>query len=328
MTNSSSDRPSEFALIAELFAPLADAPGAFGLKDDAAVIAPPAGHELVITTDALVEGVHFLADDPPLFIAKKALRVNLSDLAAKGAEAAGYLLALSLPSGLGMEWLMSFANGLKQDQREFGISLFGGDTTSTPGPLTIAITAFGFVPKGKMIRRAGARPDDLVFVSGTIGDAGAGLELLRKPHETSHAVKDFLVHRYREPRPRLWLGQALRGVAHAALDVSDGLLADLGHIADVAGVRIEVQAHRLPLSAALQAVWGSDDIARAKAATAGDDYEIAFTVAPRFADDAVKAARDAAAITEIGRVVTGQGVVLLDEAGREIAVDRKGYTHF
>jgi thiamine-monophosphate kinase len=328
MTNSSSDRPSEFALIAELFAPLAQAPGAFGLKDDAAVIAPPAGHELVITTDALVEGVHFLADDPPLFVAKKALRANLSDLAAKGAEGSGYLLTLALPSGVGMKWLAAFAEGLKQDQREFNVSLYGGDTTSTPGPLTIAITAFGFVPKGKMIRRAGAKPGDLVFVSGTIGDAGAGLALLRAPQEISHAVTDFLVHRYREPRPRMWLGQALRGIAHAALDVSDGLLADLGHIAEVSGVRIEVQAHRLPLSAALQAVWGSDDQARAKAATAGDDYEIAFTVAPRLADDAIKAARDAAAITEIGRVVAGQGVALLDAAGREIAVDCKGYTHF
>jgi thiamine-monophosphate kinase len=328
MTNSSSDRPSEFALIAELFAPLAQAPGAFGLKDDAAVIAPSAGHELVITTDALVEGVHFLADDPPLFVAKKALRANMSDLAAKGAEGSGYLLKLALPSGVGMKWLAAFAEGLKQDQREFNVSLYGGDTTSTPGPLTIAITAFGFVPKGKMIRRAGAKPGDLVFVSGTIGDAGAGLALLRAPQEISHAVTDFLVHRYREPRPRMWLGQALRGIAHAALDVSDGLLADLGHIAEVSGVRIEVQAHRLPLSAALQAVWGSDDQARAKAATAGDDYEIAFTVAPRLADDAIKAARDAAAITEIGRVVAGQGVALLDAAGREIAVDRKGYTHF
>ncbi|HVT26345.1 MAG TPA: thiamine-phosphate kinase [Rhizomicrobium sp.] len=322
------NRPSEFQLIAELFAPLAEAPGAFGLKDDAAVIAPSAGHELVVTTDALVEGVHFLADDPPIFVAKKALRVNLSDLAAKGAEAVGYLLAMSLPSNATMEWLSNFAEGLKQDQREFNISLYGGDTTSTPGPLTIAITAFGFVPKGKMLRRSGAKLDDLVFVSGTIGDAGAGLSLLRQPQQFSHAVQDFLIHRYREPRPRLWLGQALRGVAHAALDVSDGLLADLGHIAEVSGVRIEIDAHRLPLSAALQAVWGSDDAARAKAATAGDDYEIAFTVAPRLSDDAVKAARDAAAITEIGRVVAGQGVALLDEAGREIAVSRKGYTHF
>jgi len=323
-----SNRPSEFQLIAELFAPLAEAPGALKLTDDAALIAPPAGHELVITTDALVEGVHFLADDPPLLIAKKALRVNLSDLAAKGAEAAGYLLALSLPAGIDMSWLKQFAEGLKQDQREFGISLYGGDTTSTPGPLTIAITAFGFVPKGKMIRRANAKPDDLVFVSGTIGDGGAGLALSREQHDVSHAVRDFLVHRYREPRPRLALGLALRGIANAALDVSDGLLADLGHIAETSGVRIEIDAHRLPLSAALQAVWGTTNEARVRAATSGDDYEIAFTVAPRFTADAVKAARNSTAITEIGRVRAGQGVALLDDQGREIPVPAKGFTHF
>jgi thiamine-monophosphate kinase len=322
------ERPSEFQLIAELFAPLAEAPGAFRLKDDAAVIAPPAGQELVITTDALVEGVHFLAEDPPLFVAKKALRVNLSDLAAKGAEAAGYLLALSLPSGVGMEWLTAFADGLRQDQREFNISLYGGDTTSTPGPLTIALTAFGFVPKGTMIRRAGAKPGDLVFVSGTIGDADAGLALLRQPQDTSHAVRDFLVHRYREPRPRLSLGHTLRGLATAALDVSDGLLADLGHIAETSGVRIEVDAHRLPLSAALQAVWGSDTQARIKAATAGDDYEIAFTVAPSCDEEVMRAARDSAAITEIGRVVSGGEAVLMDLEGSEIAVPKSGYTHF
>jgi thiamine-monophosphate kinase len=322
------ERPSEFQLIAELFAPLAEAPGAFRLKDDAAVIAPPAGQELVITTDALVEGVHFLAEDPPLFVAKKALRVNLSDLAAKGAEAAGYLLALSLPSGVGMEWLTAFADGLRQDQREFNISLYGGDTTSTPGPLTIALTAFGFVPKGTMIRRAGAKPGDLVFVSGTIGDADAGLALLRQPQDTSHAVRDFLVHRYREPRPRLSLGHTLRGLATAALDVSDGLLADLGHIAETSGVRIEVDAHRLPLSAALQAVWGSDTQARIKAATAGDDYEIAFTVAPSSVEEVMRAARDSAAITEIGRVVSGGEAVLMDREGSEIAVPKSGYTHF
>jgi len=252
----------------------------------------------------------------------------LSDLAAKGAQAAGYLLALSLPPGVDMEWLTAFALGLRQDQREFGVSLYGGDTTSTPGPLTIAITAFGFVPKGKMIRRAGARPDDLVFVSGTVGDSGAGLALLRAPQEVSHSVRDFLLHRYREPRPRLTLGLALRDVASAALDVSDGLLADLGHIAEVSGVRIEIDAHRLPLSAALQAVWGDGLEARVRAATAGDDYEIAFAVAPRHVEQAIKAARDTTAVTQIGRVVAGQGVALLDDMGREIAVARKGYAHF
>lgn len=328
MTNFRSERPSEFQLIAELFAPLASAPGAFGLTDDAALAAAPAGHEMVLTADALIEGVHFLSSDPPDLIAKKALRVNVSDLAAKGADPCGYLLVLALPAGLGMDWLEPFAEGLRQDQREFGISLYGGDTTATPGPLTIAITAFGFVPKGKMIRRKGARPGDLVFVSGTLGDAGAGLALLREESAVPHTVRDFLVHRYREPRPRVSLGQALRGVAHAALDVSDGLLADLGHIAEVSQVRIEVDAHRLPLSAALQAVWGSSDETRIRAATAGDDYEIAFTVPSSLAEDVVKAVRGSAAVSLIGRVVTGSGVALLGDGGREMAVGPKGYVHF
>lgn len=328
MTNSSSDRPSEFALIAQLFAPLADAPGAFGLLDDAAVIAPREGHDLVVTTDAVVEGVHFLSDDPPGLIAKKALRVNVSDLAAKGAEPLGYLLALSLPAHLSLEWLTAFAEGLRQDQRTFAMSLLGGDTTATPGPLSVAITAFGYVPVGQMIRRRGARVGDLVFVSGTVGDAGAGLDLLRAPRACSHAVRDFLVHRYHEPRPRVELGLSLRGMARAGLDVSDGLLADLGHMADASGVRIEIDAHRLPLSAALRDVWGDDLQARMRAAIAGDDYELAFTVAPSDVDELVRRARNSTAITEIGRVTAGRSVALLDDHGCAISALKGGYTHF
>ncbi|HEY5239206.1 MAG TPA: thiamine-phosphate kinase [Rhizomicrobium sp.] len=322
--NSSSERPSEFALIAELFAPLAKARGAFGLKDDAALIAPPAEHELVITTDALVEGVHFRGNDPPASIAKKALRVNLSDLAAKGADAAGYLLALSLPRSIDMNWLRAFANGLREDQKAFGVSIYGGDTTSTPGPLTIAITAFGFVPTGAMIRRADAKPGDLVFVSGTIGDAGGGLDVLRNGSKDN----DYLADRYREPQPRLKLGRALRGLANAAIDISDGLLADLEHIAETSKLRIEIEASRIPLSPQLRAWWGKDCAVRA--ATSGDDYEIAFT-APDNRQARIKEIgkrKAATPITGIGRVVKGQGVALLDGNGREIPVPRRGFTHF
>lgn len=323
MTSSSSERPSEFALIAELFAPLAESPGAFGLTDDAAVIAPPSGHELVITTDALVEGVHFRSDDPPASIAKKALRVNLSDLAAKGADTVGYLLALSLPRTRDMNWSRAFAVGLKEDQNAFDVSLYGGDTTSTPGPLTISITAFGFAPVGAMIRRAGAKPGDIVYVSGTVGDAGGGLDVLKSGAE-GHV---YLVERYRQPSPRMKLGRALRGIASAALDVSDGLLADLGHIADVSGVRVEIEAAHIPLSWELRALWGSDCAVRA--ATCGDDYEIAFTVPEAKRASAEEAAWHARTpITAIGRVAEGRGVVLLDEAAREIPVSRAGYTHF
>jgi len=322
MTSSSSKtRPNEFALIARLFAPLATLPGAFGLTDDAATIAVPRGHELVVTTDAIVEGVHFLRSDPPDTIAQKALRVNLSDLAAKGAQPVGYLLALSLPGRIQLDWLETFARGLAKDQREFGISLIGGDTTATPGPLTIAVTALGIVPKGRMIRRKGARPGDLVFVSGTVGDASAGLALLRRKAETPRT----LIARYRTPTPRLLLGMALRGIASAALDVSDGLLADLGHIAEVSHVRISVEADRLPLSRDLRRL-GGDPV---RAATAGDDYEIAFTAPVRKSAAIARAAANAGVlVTAIGRVGKGEGVALLDGAGREIAVSRRGYTHF
>ncbi len=315
-------RPSEFALIAQVFAPLATSPGAFGLRDDAAVLAPRDGHDLVVTTDALVEGVHFLASDPPASIAKKALRVNLSDLAAKGAEPAGYLLALSLPQRIELGWIEAFARGLGEDQALFEISLLGGDTTSTPGPLTLAITAMGHVPTGKMIRRGGARAGEGVFVSGTIGDAGGGLEVLR-----GEGGPEALIERYRVPAPRLALGQALRGIASAALDVSDGLIGDLAHIAEVSGVRIVIEAGRIPRSAALRALWGDTDEAILRAATAGDDYEIAFTAA---SDSAVRSAADQAgvAVTRIGRVEQGAGIVLLASSGEEIEVRRAGFRHF
>ncbi|HEY2071853.1 MAG TPA: thiamine-phosphate kinase [Rhizomicrobium sp.] len=293
-------------MIARLFAPLATSRGAFGLTDDAAVVSPPRGHELVVTADALVAGVHFFADDPPELIARKALRVNLSDLAAKGAKPLFYLMTLALPHNVRYDWLKAFARGLAKDQREFGLSLLGGDTTATPGPLTISITAFGSVPKGRMLRRKGARPGDLVYVSGTIGDAGEGLALLRRKRT---APKKF-IDRYRLPMPRLALGLALRGMASAALDVSDGLLADLGHIAEVSNVRIAVEAGRIPVSRGVDPV---------RAAVAGDDYEIAFTAHKPVA---------LAGVTRIGRVERGRGVVLLDAAGEEIAVKRKGFAHF
>ncbi|MGD0142159.1 MAG: thiamine-phosphate kinase [Rhizomicrobium sp.] len=331
MTSSNSDRPGEFELIARLFAPLArGAPGAFGLIDDAAVIAPPAGEELVVTTDALVEGVHFLRSDPPGTIAKKSLRMNLSDLAAKGATPMAHLLALSLPDWPDLAWLDAFARGLGEDQNTYGISLIGGDTTRTPGPLTLAITALGSIPQGALIRRAGAKPGDRVFVSGTIGDAGGGLALLKGESATvSAAEREMLIARYREPSPRVALGPALRGIASAALDVSDGLLADLGHIADVSKVRIVVEAARIPLSPALRALWGDDTAARSKAATAGDDYEIAFTAPESSRNAILKAAvQTAVAIAEIGRVEEGRGVALLDESGRDIEVGNRGFVHF
>lgn len=322
-----SPRPSEFALIAQLFAPLAKHPGAFGLKDDAAVFAPDDGQELVVTADALVSGVHFLPEDPPDTIARKALRVNLSDLAAKGAEPLGYLLVLCLPSSTPFDWLKQFAEGLAADQKEFGITLLGGDTTSTPGPMTISVTAFGQTRAGAMIRRAGARVGDLVYVTGTIGDSGGGLALLRGERpDLSGIDREQLVSRYRVPSPRMAFGRSLRGLASASLDVSDGLIADLGHIADASNVRITLDENFLPLSSSLQALWGRDSV---RAATAGDDYEIAFTAPPAKANDIRNAAaRARLSVTRIGRVGVGEGIILQGADGAEIAVPKKGFTHF
>lgn len=326
MTNSSSERPGEFELIAKLFAPLsAKAAGAYGLKDDAATFQPALGEELVVTADLLTTGIHFRADDPPALIAKKALRVNLSDLAAKGAVPAGYLLSLALPRDWTPHWMQSFADGLREDQDVFAIALFGGDTTRTNGPLTIAITAFGTLPAGTMTRRNGAKIGDSVFVSGTIGDAGAGLAVLNGKPLSLAADRETLISRYQLPTPRLALGKALRGIASASLDVSDGLLADLGHIAETSKVHVVVDADRVPLSGA----WKACGAPLVSAVTAGDDYEIAFTVPSARREEVLQLAHRArTAITEIGRVETGSGVVLLDSSGREIPVSRKGYRHF
>jgi thiamine-monophosphate kinase len=250
--NRGSGLPGEFELIAHYFAPLAKGfPGAYGLLDDAAVITPAAGHELVAKTDAIVGSVHFLPDDPPDLVARKALRVNLSDLAAKGAIARAYMLDLMLPYSTVEAWVAGFAHGLALDQDEYEVHLIGGDTDSTPGPVTIAIMAFGEVPTGRIIRRGGARPGDTIFLTGTIGDAALGLEVLRgRLPQLDAASAGFLVDRYRLPQPRITVGPQLIGLATAALDVSDGLIADLGHICE-------------------GSVSGGDCRSRARAAVAG-----------------------------------------------------------
>jgi thiamine-monophosphate kinase len=306
---------SEFALIEALFAPLATSPGAYRLKDDVATVAPRAGYDLVVTTDAIVAGVDFFANDPPSSVARKALRINLSDLAGKGAEPFGYLLTLMLPEGIDESWPRAFAKGLAEDQGGFGVTLLGGDMSSTPGPLSISVTAFGHVPQGHLVRRSGARPGDRVFVTGTVGDSGGGLALLKAGY--SHSP---LIERYRVPEARVGFAQAVRR-ASASIDVSDGLLADIGHIAETSGVRVVVEAERIPRSPELIALWGDGSDAIVRAATAGDDYEIAFTAFGPVADAGVP-------VTCIGRVEAGSGVLLLDAEGSEIAVPSAGYRHF
>jgi thiamine-monophosphate kinase len=317
----------EFGRIGRYFAPLAG-PGGLGLKDDAALVGCEAGRRLVVTVDAMVAGVHFLPDDPPDLVARKLLRTNLSDLAAMGARPLHYLLTSALPASLGDEWVGRFAAGLGEDQRIFGVDLLGGDSVATSGPATFSLTAIGDVAEGREIRRGGAKPGDLVWVSGTIGDAGLGLAVLKGGHAgLAEAHRQALAARFQLPQPRTTLGPRLVGLAHAMLDVSDGLLADLGHICEVSGVAATVEAAALPLSEAALAVGGSG--LRVDAATAGDDYELLFAAPPE-AEAAIRrvAAEAGVPVTAIGAISAGTGVKLIDAAGQEVAIARAGYRHF
>jgi thiamine-monophosphate kinase len=312
----------EFEFIARRLRPLATAPGALRLLDDAALLDPRPGTQLVLTKDAMVAGVHFLPDDPPGQIAQKLLRVNLSDLAAMGAAPLGYLLALARPAAIEDDRLAAFCAGLAEDNAEFGVSLLGGDTVSTPGPLTLSLTALGEVPQGAALLRSGARAGDDIWVSGTLGDAALGLAVLQGKLDVGEPVRSHLVERYRLPRPRLALGQALRGLAHAAIDISDGLLADLGHIVETSDVGAEVRADVLPLSAELPG-------ARDAALAGGDDYELLFTAPPsrREAIEGLTAKLDLQ-LTRIGAMQPAPGIRVLDATGAEIHPKRTGWRHF
>lgn len=269
----------EFGEIARLFRPLTrGAAGAFDLMDDAAVVPQRAGYDLVITKDAIVEGVHFPQGEAPDLVARKLVRVNLSDLAAKAAEPFGAFLAVSWPAGYTTRDRERFAMGLASDLEAFDVDLLGGDTTSTPGPFTCSLTALGWVPAGRMVRRGGARPGDRVLVSGAIGDATLGLAAVQGEIQDADGR---LAHRYRLPEPRLDLRATLRRHATAAADVSDGLVADARHIAEASGVGLLLDLDLLPLSGAA-ATWleRQDDVAAAllRLATGGDDYEIVCTM--------------------------------------------------
>lgn len=321
----------EFAIIADFFAPLAtDSPGAFGLTDDAAVLPAEAGQDLIVTKDALVAGVHFLADDDAAYVARRLLRVNLSDLAAMGAAPVGYLLAAVLPRGTDEAWLRGFADGLREDQGAYGIALLGGDLVSSEGPLTLTLTALGRVPAGGALRRTGARAGDLIYVSGTIGDGALGLKVLRGELDgLDGEQRHVLTERYRLPRPRLELGQRLRGLARGVIDISDGLAADLGHVCQLSDCGALVEAARVPLSEAARAALAVAPELLAGALTGGDDYELLFTVAPpREAAIAALAQEIALPLTRIGRITDSGGVTFLDAGGAGLDLGKGGYRHF
>ena len=307
----------EFDWIARLLRPLTrGAPEALDLLDDAAVIPSRPGFDLVVTKDALVAGVHFLPDDPLDLVARKLLRVNLSDLAAKGAEPYGYFLTTAWPTGTTWADRETFVRGLEGDGETFGLTLLGGDTVSTPGPLTLTATMLGWVPQGGAILRRGARPGDLLAVSGVIGDGWLGLKAARGELD-SPALAD----RYRLPRPRTDLIDVIRRQARAAADVSDGLLADAGHIATASGCAAHVDLHRLPVSReAADWLAGQADVVTAliDLATGGDDYEIVCALSPdRPTPDG---------FTVIGVFADGEGVRARFK-GADVPVDGLGWTH-
>jgi thiamine-monophosphate kinase len=325
----------EEGLIQVYLAPLAAGyPGAYGLADDCATIAPPAGHELVVTTDALVRGVHFLADENPDAIAWKALAVNISDLAAKGARPLAYLLALSLPQAPTAAWMRAFADGLSRAQDAFGCVLVGGDTDHTPGHLALTITAFGSVPTGGMVRRDGANPGDAIYVSGSIGDSTLGLHLLLSPGAPTLTSIDgdtaaFLVRRHRFPAPRVPLIDALAASASAAMDISDGLAKDLDRLARASGVGATVELPRIPLSDAARTAVAAGMATIADLVTGGEDYEILCTIPPARSTAFEQAANSAGVpVTRIGTIVAGASVVAHDDQGRPFILDRKGWDHF
>jgi thiamine-monophosphate kinase len=323
----------EDSLIARYFKPIATDPGAFNLDDDAALL-KATGEDIVVTTDAIVEGVHFLRGDPPDTVARKALRVNLSDLAAKGAVPAGFVLTLALHS-IDDGWLKPFAAGLGDDAKSFGCPLLGGDTVSTPGPLTISITCFGRVPVNKMVHRSGARPGDRVVVTGTIGDATLGLDILKggavaAALANDEAARQALVARYRVPQPRNALAKAVREHAHAAMDISDGLAGDLTKLCAASGVSAAIHAPSIPLSKPAALLLSRGIVSLESLISGGDDYEILCAIPEASFEAFSQAARKVGvAATAIGAIIAGSAVPsFLDAHGREVALKRRSFSHF
>ena len=327
-TESAEDR-----LIARYFRPLAKHPGALGLGDDAAVLTPPEGCDLVLTTDGVIAGVHFFADDAPDMVARKALRMNLSDLAAKGAKPLGFLLSVALPAATDEAWIAAFAAGIGEDAERYGLPLLGGDTDRTPGPTSVSIAAFGAVPRGKMVRRSTAKPGDSIIVTGTIGDAALGVLLRRDAKlaarwRLTEAFAAYLQQRYLLPQPRNALAEAVQQHASAAMDISDGFAGDLAKLCRASKVAAEIDVGRVPLSDAARAVVAADAAAMETALTGGDDYEIVLTLGP----DKLAPFRDAAkragvAVTEVGRIAAGEGARFLRD-GKALTFARASFSHF
>ena len=332
---------AEDRLIEKYFRPIATHPGAFGLGDDAAALAPPPGCDIVLTTDGVISGVHFFPDDPPDAVARKALRINLSDLAAKGATPFGFLLSIALPDNISDGWLEEFARGLREDAAHYGCPLLGGDTDKSPAPfgspgsVTVHIAMLGTLPHGTMVRRAGAVAEQQIVVTGTIGDAALGLLLCRDPAAAARwrldqSMSDHLISRYRVPQPRNAIAAALRRHAAAALDVSDGLAGDVAKLARASGVAAEIAVALVPLSAAARRALGVEPALMEAVLSGGDDYEVVAAVdAGKIDALRAEAAAAGVALTEIGATMTGRPGARLRMADEsELDLKRPSYRHF
>jgi thiamine-monophosphate kinase len=326
---------SEADFLDRYFRPLAAGySGSYGLMDDAAVIEPPDGCDLVVTTDALIAGVHFIAEDDPADIAFKALAVNVSDLAAKAAKPIAYSLALALTKATRPDWLVGFARGLGEAQTAFGIALSGGDTAVSPnGPSMISITAFGSVPHGQMVLRGAAQAGDVLYVTGTIGDAALGLKLRQDDAAAASwtladAQRQTLIQRYLRPQPRLALREALLAYASAAMDISDGLAIDCSRLSAASGVAARIDAGSVPLSEAARRLVSANPSLIETVLTGGDDYEILAAIAPDRCDGFMAtAAVSGLTVTQIGIVENGTGLQILGCNGVSLNLSRLGYDH-
>jgi thiamine-monophosphate kinase len=330
----------EFELIAEHFAPLAKADGTFGLRNDAALLTPGPGEEIAATLDTMVAGVHFHRDEAPDVVARRLLRVNLSDLAAMGAQPLGYLLSLSVTEDIDDDWVASFARGLAEDQEEFGVTLLGGDTVRSSGPQCLSLTALGSVSKAAALAREGAVPGDLVFLSGCLGDAALGLDCLEgKFPKLPAADAQALIARFGLPQPRLALGRALGGLNRrrheaglrglAALDVSDGLLADLAHLTCEQGIGAELELARLPLSAQVRRLLAEDAALMERVLTGGDDYELLFLADQALESEIAELASAAhTPVARIGRVTAVAEIAARRSDGTLFQTGQSGWRHF
>ena len=321
----------EFDLIDRFFRPLSRAaPGAFALRNDGALLHTPAGARVVATKDMMVAGVHYPEGEEPSDLARRLLRVNLSDLAAMGANATSYALGLALPADIADTWVEAFAAGLTLDQAQFGVVLIGGDTVATMGPAVLSLTAFGTVTGDACLTRAGAGVGDDIYVSGTVGDATLGLRAVQGGL-AALAPEDraALAERFRLPEPRLALGAALVGLATCAIDVSDGLVADLGHLCTESGVAARIEAEAVPLSEPARCALAAGEAAVADLVTGGDDYELLFCAPPSARGDIdALGHRLALALTRIGTIERGEGATVADADDRPLALKRAGYRHF